>query len=179
MNIFSDPNKIVDQLTLLPGEHIADLGAGSGGYTLAIARKLKGRGNTKVFSVDVQKPLLERISSQAEEEHLESIHTIWGDIEVMKGTRLRDDSVDLAIIANTLFQVEDKKITLKEAYRILKPGGRLLVIDWAESFGNIGPKDSEVLSFETAKLLCEETGFSFDHTIEAGEHHYGFINRKI
>lgn len=179
MNTFSDPRKIIDQLDIIGGMHIADLGAGSGSYTMALGEKLKGTSNGKIFAVDVQKELLNRIHQQAEENNLSSIHIIWGDIEIENGSRLRHDSIDMVIIANTLFQVEKKVVLINEARRILKPGGKLVIIDWAESFGNIGPKPSEVLSEETAKLLCEEQGFSFDKTIDAGNHHYGFITRKF
>ena len=179
MNTFSDPHKIIAQLDITPNLHIADLGSGSGSYVLELGKKLKGSASAKVFAVDVQKELLNRIKQHAEDQHLNSIHIIWGDIEEEHGSRLRHDSIDMVIIANTLFQVENKVGLIKEARRILKPGGKLVLVDWSESFGNIGPKNSKVISEETAKLLCEEHGFSFDRTLEAGEHHYGFVTRKF
>lgn len=179
MNTFSDPQKIVDQLDLSPELHIADFGSGAGNYVMAIAHKLKGSSTAKVFAVDVQKELLNRIHQQAEQENLSSVHIIWGDIEEENGSRLRHESIDVVIVANTLFQVGEKVSMLKEVRRVLKPGGKLVIVDWSESFGNIGPKENEVISEETAKLLCEEQGFSFDRTLEAGEHHYGFITRKF
>ena len=68
---------------------------------------------------------------------------------------------------------------LREAQRILKKNGRLVIIDWSESFGNIGPKPDHVVSASAAKLLCQEAGFEFLKSIHAGEHHYGFIVKKV
>ena len=181
MNIFSDPQKIIDSIDIFSGQHVADLGAGSGAYTLAIAEKMRREGSTgeKVFAVDIQKDLLERITAEAESRKVSSVHVIWGNLEQERGTRLRHDSIDLVIIANTLFQVSHRSEALKEAYRILKKGGRIVIIDWSESFGNIGPKSDHVISQRTAELLAEEAGFTKEQDINAGEHHYGFISKKI
>lgn len=179
MNTFSDPQKIIHDLEIFPGQQVADLGAGSGAYSLLIAEKLKGNDSSRVFAVEVQKNLLARIDAEAKARNLHSVHVIWGDIEQEKGTRLRHDSLDTVLIANTLFQVDHNKNTIKEAYRILKPGGRLIIIDWTESFGNIGPKQSEVVPQQTAELLCSEVGFKKERDFDAGQHHYGFISHKI
>jgi len=178
MNTFSDPKTIVEQLDIIGGQHIADLGAGSGAYTLALAEKFKNNGDTKIFAVDVQKDLLSRIESLVKDKYLASVHGIWGNIEDLKGTRLRESSIDLAIIANTLFQVENKNSLIEEARRILKPEGRLVVIDWSESFGSIGPKKDHIITESAAKNLCKEAGFILRKDINAGEHHYGFIVSK-
>lgn len=177
MNLFSDPQKIINSLDIFPGQQIADLGAGSGTYSLALAEKTKG-GNSKIYAVDIQKDLLERLDKEAQSRGITSIHIIWGDIETEKGSRLRHDSIDTVLIANTLFQTEHKKKLIQEAYRILKPGGRLIIIDWSESFGNIGPKPESVISASAAETLCSENGFQKDRTFDAGGHHYGFIMHK-
>jgi len=178
MNTFSNPQKIVNQLEITPGHHIADFGAGTGVYTLAAAEKIRGNTASRIFAIDIQKELLTKIAHEAQERHLESVHIIWGNIEDSKGTRLRHDSVDMVLMVNVLFQLDDRQESVNEAYRILKPDGKLVVIDWSESFGNIGPKPDHIILEKTARLLCQEAGFEFDHTIETGEHHYGFIVTK-
>ncbi|MCA9353198.1 methyltransferase domain-containing protein [Patescibacteria group bacterium] len=178
MNTFSDPQKVIEQCDIFPGQHVADLGAGSGAYTLAIGRKIQGDPNSRVFAVDVQKDLLTRIDSQAREEQLSSVHIVWGDIEEPAGTRLRADSVHTVFIANILFQVNNKKAVIEEAKRILHSDGRIIVIDWSDSFGNIGPSTDHIISEQRARSLCEELGFVFEKKFHAGEHHYGFIMRN-
>ncbi|MCI5051056.1 MAG: class I SAM-dependent methyltransferase [Candidatus Pacebacteria bacterium] len=175
MNTFSDPTQIVEQFDIVGGQHIADLGAGSGAYCFALAEKFKNNSDTKIFGIDVQRDLLARLESEAENRGLHAIHGVWGDIEEPKGTRLRDQSIDTVIIANTLFQVDHKKGLIEEVTRILRPEGKLIIIDWSESFGHIGPKPDHVITEAAAKSLCEDAGFTLRKDIEAGEHHYGFI----
>lgn len=176
MNTFSDPIKIIEQITISGNAHVADFGCGSGAYSLAIAKKLV---TGKIFAIDVRKDMVERLGNIAKSEKIEKLHVVWGDIDEENGSRLRENSVDLVVLTNTLFQVDDKKAVITEAFRILKTEGKLLLIDWSESFGNIGPKDDHIVNEDTAKLLVEEGGFIFKKTIEAGEHHYGFIAHKL
>jgi len=176
MKTFSDPRKIISQLDLLGSHHVADFGSGAGFYTLALAEFMGPEG--KIFAIDVQKAHLEKIARQAELKSFDSIHTLWADIEKEKGSRLRDNSIDVVIMANILFQLEHKNEALLEARRILKPEGRLLIVDWSESFGNLGPKTDHVVTEQTAAELCALAGFGISRHVEAGEHHYGFIATK-
>lgn len=173
---FAVPEKNVKQMGLTEGMHVADLGAGSGHYSFAAAHIVGNSG--KVHAVEVQKELLKRLKNQAELEGLHNIDITWGDIEEIDGTKLRDNSIDVAILSNTLFQVEDKEGTLKEAYRILKPDGRLVIIDWKDSFGGMGPEPDAVVGDSSARELAQAVGFNIDSSINAGEHHYGVIVKK-
>ncbi len=179
MNTFSDPEKIIEQVTLLPGQKVADLGAGNGAYARALAKKVLVGNTGAVYAVDIKKNMLEKIAQDAQEAGFENLHVVWGDIEEPLGTRLRENSIELVLIANTLFQVGSKKNLIDEAHRILTPAGTLVVVDWSESFGNIGPKPDHVVTESAAKKLCENNGFVFDRDLQAGEHHYGFVARKM
>ena len=178
MNTFSDPQKVIDQLECMPGQHIADFGAGSGAYTFALAERMKHMADTKIFAIDIQKDLLARLESEATQRNYASVHVVWGDLETAKGSRLKDDSLDMVLVVNTLFQVDDQKSLMREAARVLKSGGTLVVVDWSESFGNIGPQTKDIVSEMTARTLATEAGCMFEHALEAGEHHYGFVARK-
>ncbi len=176
MNTFSDPVKIINQINFESDNHIADFGCGAGAYSLGIARKYN---TAKIYGIDVRKEMIERLQTEAQLENLSNIHVVWGDVDNENGSRLRNESMDFVIVANTLFQAEDRKAMLVEAARVLKHTGRLVLIDWYESFGNIGPAEDNIVSEDTAKLLSEESGFIFEKELNAGEHHYGFIARKV
>jgi len=165
MSLFSDPEKI------------ADLGAGSGAYVLAFARALASTG--RVYVIDIQKDLLPRVQTEARKANLANVDVIWGDIEKVGGSQLADSSVDLVTLCNVMFQIEEKRATLIEVKRILVPGGRVLLVDWADSFGGIGPHKKDVFSQKDALELFEKAGFAQDREVTAGSHHYGHIFKKL
>ncbi len=173
--MFVQPSDVVSSLNLIPGSMVADFGSGTGAYTLAAAKALGASG--RVYGIDVQKTLLARLKSTATSEGLSNVDVIWGDCEKIGGTTLRDQSMDLAIVANILFQAPDKQALLKEAKRVLRPGGRgkMLLIDWAGSFKNLGPTRDHVITEIEARKLAEGMGFIFERTVPAGSHHYGLL----
>jgi len=174
--MFSDPNKNIDQFGLRPGMFVADLGSGSGFYTLASAKAVGPEG--KVFAIDIQKVLLSKVKDEANRAGLFNVEIIWGDIEKSGGTRLREESLDCIILSNILFQVSDREAVIKEALRILKKGGFSAVIDWSDSFGGLGPRPENVFPVETAKEVFQKNGFVIEKELTVGEHHYGFIAKK-
>lgn len=175
--MFSDPVKNVEQCGIQAGMEIADFGSGSGHYTISAAKALMSTG--RVYSIDVNKDLLTKLKNTSTKEGLYNVEVIWGDIEKAGGTKLREASIDLVFLTNILFQVEDKDGVIKEAKRVLKPSGRVLVIDWVDSFGGLGPSQKSVFKKEQAVKLFEKAGFHLDREITAGAHHYGFIYKKL
>ncbi len=175
--MFSDPVKNIEQFDLGKGNYVADFGAGSGAYSLAAAQAMGGTG--KVYAIDVQKDLLERLKNEAKNtRHLNNIDIVWANLEILGGTRLRENSLDAIIVANTFFQLEKKDNACLEIKRILKPGGRVLFIDWSNSFGGIGPQPQAVFYKEQAEKIFEKHGLQKDRVINAGAQHYGIIFRK-
>ncbi|QSH39645.1 class I SAM-dependent methyltransferase [Candidatus Kaiserbacteria bacterium] len=173
---FSDPKKNVKRLGFREGMKVADFGSGSGAYTLALVDVVGQTG--VVYSVDIQKDLLTRTQNAAVQKGYENIEIVWGDIESVDGVKLKDGLLDGVLLSNTLFQVDDKINTIKEAYRVLKPGGILAIIDWNESYGGIGPPEQLILTPAEANLICNDNGFVAKGTFDAGEHHYGLLFKK-
>jgi ubiquinone/menaquinone biosynthesis C-methylase UbiE len=170
---FSEPDAILRRLGLRKGDHVADLGSGAGHYSVSAARLVEPGGI--VYAIDVQKDLLARLESHATEIGVNNIKTVWGDLEKEKGSRLRDGSIDVAIIANVLFQIDNKGAIIQEARRLLKEEGKVLFVDWKDSFGGMGPRPGHIVPEEVVRELFTEIGFSSFETIDAGAHHYGFI----
>jgi len=100
-------------------------------------------------------------------------------MEKADGTKLRDMSIDLVLVCNVLFQVEDKSVVVAEVKRILKPQGKVLVVDWSDSFAGLGPHPDVVVAQETVMDLFEHAGFHLDREVSAGEHHYGLLYKKL
>lgn len=175
--MFSDPEKNIEQFDLGKGNYVADFGAGSGFYTFAAAKAVGETG--KVYAIDVQKDLLEKLKNEARNiRHLNNVDIVWADLDHLGGTRLRDNSMDAIIVANVFFQLDKKDNTCLEIRRILKPGGRVLLVDWSSSFGGIGPQQNDVFTEDAAKKLFAKHAFKEDRVIGAGAQHYGIIFRK-
>ncbi len=172
---FITPEKIIEQLEILPGAVVADFGAGHGFFSVPFAKKVGPSG--QVFAVDILPAALSAVESRAKLEGLLNIKIIRGNLEKPGGSTLDAGSCDLVFIANVLFQVPDKNSLINEALRVLKPGGRLAVIEW-RPFIELGPQKQQRLGEEELKHLFLSKGLGEVKSIDAGSHHYGFIFGK-
>src|SRR3989338_6773568 len=138
---FASPEENIKELHLKEDSVVVDLGCGTGHYVLAIARALNELGKSgTVYAVDVQNSLIDKIASEAKRMALDNVRVIWGDIDVVGGTKLGDAIADRVVISNVLFQSENKENFLREAVRLLKPGGEMLVVDWSDPHAGMGPE---------------------------------------
>ncbi len=168
--MFSDPASNLAKLGLIDGQKVADIGAGSGFYSIEAAKKVGSSG--RVYAVDVQKDLLERLRSVAASSGIRNIEVVWGNAEKIGGTKLREGLVDRVVASNVLFQIEKPDDFSLEIKRILKPGGKVLVIDWS-GVTTLSPK--VIFPAVKAQALFEKSGFKLESSFNAGDHHYGLI----
>ncbi|HEX8947243.1 MAG TPA: methyltransferase domain-containing protein [Candidatus Paceibacterota bacterium] len=170
---FADPRKTVEQMGLRAGMKVGDFGVGSGHYAVAAASIVGPEGH--VYAIDVQEDILKHVRFLAEQAHLHNVETIWGNFEKTHGSKLRDHTLDAAILSNVLFQLSDRAAALAEIKRTLKPGGMLLVVDWVGSFSGVGPAPEHVVSERSTEELCAAAGFTKVKDIVPGVHHYGIL----
>ena len=173
--MFSDPIKNLKQLGLRENMIVADLGAGSGFYTIPAAKIVT---SGKVYAIEIQKDFLVTIQNKVKEAGLNNVECFLGDIEIKGGTKIKDNIVDVVIASNVLFQVENKDRFVKEIERILKPDGIILLIDWSENSSVKFPSEKMIVSKDEAKEIFFEKGFIFERDIDAGINHYGMILRR-
>ncbi|MDO8513972.1 MAG: methyltransferase domain-containing protein [bacterium] len=172
---FAHPRRNVAALGVEPGMSVADFGSGSGIYVLHIAEALENFGH--VYAIDVQRDLLQRVKNEAHRRGFKNVEVIWTDLEHEGASKIADGKLDLVLISNLLFQIDNKAALFHEAARILRPTGRLAVIDWRESYGGMGPQKADVVTQEKALALAHEHGFELQREFPAGAHHYGLIFR--
>jgi ubiquinone/menaquinone biosynthesis C-methylase UbiE len=168
--MFSDPAKNLAKLGIGVGMKVVDLGAGSGFYTFEVARLVGPVG--RVYSVDVVKELLERLRSTGANNGLRNIEVVWGNCEKIGGTKLSESIADRVVASNILFQIEKPDEFVLEIKRILKPGGKVLVVDWSE-VSALSP--TNLVTSAKATMLFEKAGFTLEQSFDAGDHHYGLI----
>lgn len=173
--MFADPVKNLKQFGLGENMIVADLGAGTGFYSIVAAKMVpKGR----VYAVEIQEDFLTSLKNKVKENSLPNVECFLGNVEKIGGTKLRDGIVDAVIVSNVFFQIENKDKFIDEIKRILKEGGRVLFIEWSDG-SIINSNFRKVLPKEKVLEMFGPKGFSLDRDINAGEHHYGMILRKI
>jgi len=111
-------------LLLTPRITVADLGAGEGMISQLLARNAE-----KVFCIDSSPKMVEVGEELAARNGLKNLHYKLGDIEEVP---MQDGAVDLAILSQALHHAEKPRKAITEAYRILRPGGRIAVLDLAQ-----------------------------------------------
>jgi ubiquinone/menaquinone biosynthesis C-methylase UbiE len=121
--------EIIPKLGLKPGETVADIGAGSGIFTLRFANALKGSGF--VYAVDIDQALLDHINEAATETGISNVQTVLGQVD----DPALPETVDLAFINDVLHHIEHRAEYLKALAGYLKPGGRVAIIDFIPGQG--------------------------------------------
>lgn len=170
---FVNPHATLLQLALRDGMRVGDFGTGSGHYAFAASAMVGNDG--RVYAVDVQQDVLTRLQDDAERKGIRNIDYIWGDLEKAGSTKLKEASLDAIILSNTLFQLEDKNKALEEIKRVLKPEGKLLLVDWTGSHGGMGPAREHVVGEEKALAIFSDNGFKKMKSFAAGPHHYAVV----
>jgi len=172
---FLDPSQTLPNAGIPRGATVADLGCGNGYYPVALA-KLVGE-NGQVYAVDVQDETLEATSSMAKHEGLKNIYTIRHNLE-MPGLQIAENSCDAAVLAGTLHQCKNQKNVLRESYRILKTGGKLIVIEWKKEHTLFGPNIEDRVSEMQMNQLLTQHGFKFQAEMPTDHYHYALIYVK-
>jgi ubiquinone/menaquinone biosynthesis C-methylase UbiE len=169
--MFLTPDHLVRELYLKPGDRVADLGCGTGAYTIALAKEVGDMG--QVFAVDVHRDMLHTLAGTLERQKLLNVEMLWADIE--KGIPIDAYSLDAVVMSNILFQLHDIDAALSYVAKILKPEGMLLVVEWSQSHEGIGPHPDHVVTEEKAEMLAQKHGFRMQKRLPAGDYHYAFI----
>jgi len=168
MEGFLNPNEVLGQLKLNKSMTAADLGCGSGGWVIPLAKKLE---EGKIYAADILEEVLSALRAKLKLEKIINVQTIIADVE--KEVDIFDDSCDLVLITNLFFQVTDKKRVLEIAKRILKAGGRILVVDWKKDVP-LGPKEGRV-SPEEIKETALDLNLRIEKEFDASSYHFGII----
>jgi arsenite methyltransferase len=118
--------RVVEALGLRPGMRVADLGSGTGVFTVPMAKAVGGGG--KVYAIDVDSGLLAIVTDKAKAEGLGNIEPI---VAGPTDPRL-PEPVDLVFLCDTLHHLPDQNSYVLQFAKLLRPGGRVVVIEFAE-----------------------------------------------
>jgi cyclopropane fatty-acyl-phospholipid synthase-like methyltransferase len=132
LSIFESPgrderlqiNRVMDLLGIEPGKNVADIGAGSGWFTVRAARRVTNSGT--VYAVDINPEAILYIDKRAKKDHIENIKTILSKPD---DPQLPPHSVDAVLLLKTYHEVANPVALLKNLGSSLKPGARIGIID--------------------------------------------------
>jgi SAM-dependent methyltransferase len=156
LSIFEDPkraerlqvDRVMDILGIKEGSNVADIGAGSGWFTVRAAKRV-GTGGT-VFAVEINKDYLEHIEKRSQSENLPNIRAILGKED---DPLLPDNSVDAVLLLKTYHEVTEPIRLLKKTRAAMRSGGRLGIID------RNGKGDDHGIARNTVVQETERAGF--------------------
>lgn len=176
-NQLIDPTKILERVGVAEGMNVADLGCGGAGHFIIPAAKSVG--NTGMaYAVDILRSVVKEVAKKARLEGVHNLKVIWANLEMYRSTQLPDNFLDMAFLINILFQSKEHLNILQEAKRILKTGGKLLVIDWKQVHIPFGPPLVDRVPLKEVKSLANSLGLVLEDEFDAGKYHYGLIFRK-
>jgi ubiquinone/menaquinone biosynthesis C-methylase UbiE len=132
------PDLIMDALGVAEASVVADIGAGSGWFTIRLARRVGPNG--LVYAQDVQQLMLAAISRRVQREGLTNVRPVLGE---ESDPKLPAGAVDTVLIVDVYHEIEDGVTLLKNVANALKPQGKIGVIDFRLEGGGPGPTREE------------------------------------
>lgn len=168
-----NPKKILIDAGLSGSESVADFGCGPGIFTIPASELTNGI----VYAFDIQESVLEVLTNQIRIHNIPNIKINRVNLEVIGGSKLEDKSVSFVIMRKILLQNDRKDILLKEAYRVLRDNGVLIVVGWTEK-ALIGPKISDRIKQEKLISLAKEAGFYVKKQLLEDDNHYAIMFSK-
>jgi ubiquinone/menaquinone biosynthesis C-methylase UbiE len=169
-----DARKILARLDLQEGMTVANLGCGATGHFVYPSAQAVGESG-KIYAVDILRSVLSSIESKNKLQNFHNVQTVWADVETVGGAReIAAEACDAAYLVN----VHAKPSMIKEALRILKKNGKLLIVDWKATATPFGPPSKDRVSAEEAKKRAAAAGLELSAEFEAGPHHWGLIYKK-
>lgn len=154
-DLWQRPDQVMDALQIGDGSVVADLGAGSGWFTIRLAERVGPNG--KVYSEDVQRQMKESIDRRIKRENLKNIETKLGTAE---NPNLPVGKLDAALIVDAYVEMERPVALLKNVVLALKPGGRLGIINSSREGGGPGPPMDQRVEPERVIRDAEAAGLT-------------------
>ncbi len=153
--IWLPPADVLGAMAVQSGQTIADVGAGTGYFSLPLADTVGLQG--KIYAVDAQNEMLTLLRQKLDEAAIPNVELIHAEAG---NTTLPRCSCDLFFAANVWHEFEDRGSVLKEAARVLKAGGQVAILDWrTDAPSEPGPPLDHRLDSSTAAYALHSQGF--------------------
>ncbi len=155
------PQKAIAQFNLKPGMMIGDVGAGTGYYSLRIA-KLVGPAGT-VYANDIQPGMLQKLSENAAASGIGNVVTILG---TERDPKLPEGKLDLVVLVDVYHEFSQPQLMLQGIRKGLKPGGRLVLLEYRKEDPNVPIRPEHKMSVDEVKAEVLPEGYVFEKVVE-------------
>lgn len=167
------PEEVIDRAGFKAGDIVADIGSGIGYFAIPIARAVGNSG--RVYGLDISDEMIAEAKSRAEQAGIKNIEFRKSGENQLP---LLDSSVDVVFLANVIHEANEIELFTRELYRVIKPGGALIVVEWRKEPTPMGPPMEHRISVDEVKNLITGTGITYvsDHAV--GMAHYLLKGKK-
>lgn len=148
------PEEILKDIGLSDGMVMADIGCGIGYFTLPAARMAGKEG--KVIALDISGEMLKVLREKLVLEGIKNVELVQNEENSLP---LEDNAVDVGFLCHVMHEAENRDLFLQEVRRIIKPGGKIAVVEWEKKETESGPPVEHRIAREEMKKLLEEAGF--------------------
>ncbi len=149
------PSEVLKALNLSKGDAVADIGAGTGYFSVLFAEAVDNNGI--VYAVDIDEKLLDYLKKRAKDGGIKNIKIVKSEPD---NSLLAPQSIDLVFICNTWHHIEKRDKYLQLLYESLKPDGRLVMVDYIYKETPFGPPLSERIPRDKLIEECKQGKFS-------------------
>jgi len=169
--LYSAREAVVEAVGIKPGDHIADVGSGTGLYSLLFAEAVGEDG--VVFSEDIEALFLDLINRRADDLGINNITAVLGR---ENSVSLPKQSVDIVFIADTYHYFSEREAIMKTIFDALRAGGKLVIVDYDIVAGEARPDGKEHVRFGKTTVISEIEFFGFEfqqeHSVEGLDDNY-------
>jgi len=148
------PDSALDSIGIKPGMTVADVGAGSGYFTVRLSRRVGPEG--KVYAQDIQPEMLRLLRKRLEKANFTNIGTVLGS---ESDPKLPENSLDLILMVDVYHEFAQPQIMLRKLRQALKDDGRMVLLEYRKEDPWVPIRPEHKMSVAEAKLEVEDEGF--------------------
>jgi SAM-dependent methyltransferase len=153
-----EPDKALDALGPLTGMAVADVGAGSGYFTVRLASRVGAKG--RVYATDLQPEMLKMLAARLAREQIANVTMVQGAIDDPK---LTPASLDLVLMVDVYHEFSEPQKMLRGLRAALKPTGRLVLLEYRKEDPAVPIRFEHKMSVAEARLELEAEGFALSN----------------
>lgn len=154
-DLWQRPDQIMDALGIADASVVADIGAGSGWFTIRLARRVGPRGI--VYAEDVQTEMINAISRRVSREGFNNVRPVLG---LKNDPALPAGALDAVLMVDAYHEVEDRVTMLSNIAKSLKPQGRVGIVDFRLDGTGPGPAPEERVSPDVVVADAQKAGLT-------------------